>query len=351
MNSKWDKIYSALRTIKNNYGDEVVSEPVKVKNLLFDFVSELMNEAKAFSNVLCDADINRYICEHKDIQESYIITRIENNMGLSSEWARHITKGLIILANNSELNIAATQGTDATIENRATEVPIKRTLANITLYQNTTSQEQKFLNSGFSRLSAGLWQLADEDFDKALEISSNPRAYLGKMMVALQIKKEKDIIKSEHDIQKNPFWILATEHATGSYKHKLQNYAREHQRFINTTISDKKPIKHKTRKKRTRRKKDLTVFWGYAKLVIGCAILIAAIVFGLYAWFADTGLTTITYYSILAGISFLGMFFLLWFMDFEDLPGGIGASIIVVIGIVVAVSIIGLIGDWIIKLI
>ena len=95
----------------------------------------------------------------------------------------------------------------------------------------------------------------------------------------------------------------------------------------------------------------MTVFWGYAKLVIGCAILIAAIVFGLYAWFADTGLTTITYYSILAGISFLGMFFLLWFMDFEDLPGGIGASIIVVIGIVVAVSIIGLIGDWIIKLI
>jgi len=37
MNTKWDKIYSALRMIKKDYGNEVVSEPIKVKNLLLDF--------------------------------------------------------------------------------------------------------------------------------------------------------------------------------------------------------------------------------------------------------------------------------------------------------------------------
>lgn len=236
MNSKWEKIYSALRTIKNNYGNEIVSEPVKVKNLLFDFVPELKNETKAFSNVLCDADINRYIYEHRDIQESYIIMRIENNMGLSSEWARYITKGLIILANHSELSIVTTQHTDTMLENK-------------------------------------------------------------------------------------------------------------------TTDSDSKAVTRKKKVKRIKRKKGFTVFWEYSKLVIGCIILLVAVVLGLYAWFTDTGLTIISYYLILAGISFLGMFFLLWFLDFEDLLGGIGTSIIIVICMLVGVSIIGLIGDLIIKLI
>jgi len=331
-----------------------VSEPIKVKNLLLDFVPELMNEVKAFSNVLCDADINRYICEHKDIQESYIITRIENNMGLSSEWARYITKGLVILVNNSELSVSTTQYTDKATENRTTEVTTKCTVAPITQYQNTPSQEQKFLNSGFSRLSAGLWQLADEDFDKALEISSNPRAYVGKMMVALQIKKEKDIIKSEHDIEKNPFWILATEHATGSYKHKLQNYAREHRRYIDSVTVDEQQ-RHPVRRKKRRKTR---YFDGGILFACGLIVLIGSIAFGLYAWFADTGLNTLTYYLILTGTCAVGAFVTFLFsdtvrksIDSSDLFAAFVCMIISTICVVGGVSLIGIIGDQIIKLV
>ena len=59
MNDKWEKLYAALKDINNNYGAATVSAPNKVKNHLLDFAQGIHSEVNAFSNVICEQDINR----------------------------------------------------------------------------------------------------------------------------------------------------------------------------------------------------------------------------------------------------------------------------------------------------
>lgn len=361
MNDKWEKLYAALKDINNNYGADIVSAPNKVKNLLLDFAPGIPNEVKTFSNVICEQDINRYISSGAEIQMDYLVSRIEDNMGLSAEWAQKIAVGIFALLDKSVPVIEQT-----TQEKKKTEPQTAPTTVTKTTKtppkskpQKTQSYEQQLISSGYSRLSTGLWDKAMESFDNALRTSSYPKAYVGKMMATLHIRKESEIPLSDREFETDTNWIKAKNNATGSYKDKLLRYEREHRAHLSRIKQSKqsKPVQPTATQKQvvqsqqtsTKAKKEPSNF-GMVMCVLGLLLLLATVIFGLYAWFAETGLSLLTYYLIMLGASCVGT--LLAFSD-----GGFKETLRCLamfgLGIPAAVTVIGLIGDliiWIVKL-
>lgn len=361
MNDKWGKLYAALKDINNNYGADIVSAPNKVKNLLLDFAPSIPNEVKAFSNVICEQDINRYISSGAEMQMDYLVSRIEDNMGLSTEWAQKIAVGVFALLGKSVPVIEQTTQekkksgpqTAPTTVTKTTKTPPK------SKPQKTQSYEQQLISSGYSRLSNGLWDKAMESFDNALRTSSYPRAYVGKMMATLHIRKESEIPLFDREFETDPNWIKAKNNATGSYKDKLLRYEREHRTHLSRIKQSKqsKPVQPTATQKQVvqsqqtsiKAKKEPSNF-GMVMCILGLLLLLATVIFGLYAWFAETGLSLLTYYLIMLGASCVGT--LLAFSD-----GGFKETLRCLamfgLGIPTAVTVIGLIGDliiWIVKL-
>lgn len=360
-NDKWEKLYAALNDIRINYGVEIVSEPNKVKNFLLDFAPGIPNEVKAFSNVICEQDINRYISSGVEIQMEYLVSRIEDNMGLSTEWAQKIATGVFALLGKTipvsvqsvpEKKKSEPQAAPATVTNTTKAPPKSKP-------QKTQSYEQQLISSGYSRLSNGLWDKAMESFDNALRTSSYPRAYVGKMMATLHIMKESEIPLFDREFETDPNWIKAKNSATGSYKDKLLRYEREHRIHLNRIKQSKqsKPVQPTATQKQvvqsqqtsTKANKEPSNF-GMVMCIVGLLLLLATVIFGLYAWFAETGLSLLTYYLIMLGASCVGT--LLAFSD-----GGFKETLRCLamfgLGVPAAVTVIGLIGDliiWIVRL-
>ena len=361
-NDKWEKLYAALKDIHCNYGADIVSEPNKVKNLLLDFASGIPNEVKAFSNVICEQDINRYISGGAEIQMEYLVSRIEDNMGLSTEWAQKIAVGIFaLLGKTVPLKVQTTQEKKKPEAQTAPTTVTKttKTTPPKSKPQKTQSYEQQLISSGYSRLSNGLWDKAMESFDNALRTSSYPRAYVGKMMATLHIRKESEIPLFDREFETDPNWIKAKNNATGSYKDKLLRYEREHRTHLSRIKQSKqsKPVQPIATQKQvvqsqqtsTKAKKEPSNF-GMVMCILGLLLLLATVIFGLYAWFAETGLSLLTYYLIMLGASCVGT--LLAFSD-----GGFKETLRCLamfgLGIPTAVTVIGLIGDliiWIVKL-
>ena len=198
-----------------------------------------------------------------------------------------------------------------------------------------------------------------ESFDNALRTSSHPRAYVGKMMAMLHIMKESEIPLFDREFETDPNWIKAKNNATGSYKDKLLRYECEHRnhlsmirqskqsKLVQPTATQKQVIQ--SQQTSTNVKKEPSNF-GMVICIIGLLLLLAIVIFGLYAWFAETGLSLLTYYLIMIGASCVGT--LLAFSD-----GGFKEALRCLamfgLGAPAAVTVIGLIGDliiWIVKL-
>lgn len=361
MNEKWEKLYAALNDIRVNYGTGIISEPNKVKNFLLDFAPSIPNEVKVFSNVICEQDINRYISSAAELQMDYLVSRIEDNMGLSTEWARKIAVGIFSLVGQtvpvsvqmSPEKKQPEQQTTTTSTSKTAKTPSK------SKPKKTQSYEQQLISSGYSRLSNELWDKAMESFDNALRTSTYPRAYVGKMMATLHIRKENEIPLFEREFETDPNWIKAKNNASGSYKDKLLRYEREHRTHLSKSDQNKqsKPVQPVSTQKRVvqpqkkipKAKKEPSNF-GMVMCIIGLLLLLATVIFGLYAWFAETGLSLLTYYLIMLGGSCVGT--LLAFSD-----GGFKETLRCLamfgLGIPAAVTVIGLIGDlivWVVNL-
>lgn len=361
MNDKWKKLYAALNDIRINYGTKIISEPNKVKNLLMDFAPGIPNEVKVFSNVICEQDINRYISGGGELQMDYLVSRIEDNMGLSTEWAQKIAVGIFALVGQTvpvtvqmpPEKKQPVQQVTTTSTPKTTKTPPK------SKSQKTQSYEQQLISSGYSRLSNGLWDKAMESFDNALRTSSYPRAYVGKMMATLHIRKESEIPLFDREFETNPNWIKAKANASGSYKDKLLRYERKHSIHLSKLKRSKqsKPIQPAATQKQvvqphqtaSKAKKEPSNF-GMVLCVVGLLLLLATVIFGLYAWFAETGLSILTYYLIMLGGGCVGT--LLAFSD-----GGFKETLKCLamfgLGIPAVVTVIGLIGDliiWVVKL-
>lgn len=361
MNDKWGKLYAALKDINNNYGADIVSAPNKVKNLLLDFAPGIPNEVKAFSNVICEQDINRYISSGAEIQMDYLVSRIEDNMGLSTEWAQKIAVGVFALLGKSvpvieqttqEKKKSGTQTAPITVT-KTTKTPPK------SKPQKTQSYEQQLISSGYSRLSNGLWDKAMESFDNALRTSSYPRAYVGKMMATLHIRKESEIPFFDREFETEPNWIKAKNNATGSYKDKLLRYEREHRTHLSRikqskqskpvqTTSTHKQVVQSPQTSTTDKKKSSNL--EFFCTIFGLLLLLATLIFGFYAWFANTSLSLLVYYLIMVGSSCVGALLLTVGYGLKDKLESLAFC---GIGVPVVVTVISLLVDliiWVIKL-
>lgn len=358
MNDKWKKLYAALNDIRINYGTNILSEPNKVKNFLLDLAPGIPKEVKVFSNVICEQDINRYISSGAEIQMDYLVSRIEDNMGLSTEWAQKIAVGVFALLGKSVPVIEQTTQekkktgpqTAPTTVTKTTKTPPK------SKPQKTQSYEQQLISSGYSRLSNGLWDKAMESFDNALRTSSYPRAYVGKMMATLHIRKESEIPFFDREFETDPNWIKAKNNATGSYKDKLFRYEREHRTHL-IRSKQNKPIKPTATQKlffqlpqtSTKDKKKYSNLEFFCTL-FGLLLLLATVIFGFYAWFANTGLSLLVYYLIMVGSSCIGALLLTVGYGFKDKLESLAFC---GVGVPVVVTVISLLVNlviWVIKL-
>jgi len=373
-NGKWEKLYEALERVYSEYGPSVISEPRKVRSLILDFAPMATIEAKAFASVLSAQEIKRYILNNGDIHVEYLVSMIEDNMGLSTEWAEKIAVGLLILTGKT------TGKSSRFIDDGASDSLNTSTIATSVVTKtktaNTQSYEQRLISSGYSRLNNKLWDRAREDFEIALRTSSYPRAYVGLMMSTLHIRVEKEIPLCDSAIEEDPNWKEAMKYATGSYKDKLQRYAREHRRIIDekkkktessksekTVISgnEKSTInqitKTFTKQTNTKQDKNSISVVGIILFFLGLTVVLASFVFGIYGWFANTGLPRLLYYLIVTGGSVSGLL-MTCFDEFRSTKKDVVDSLwfVAVFGIAVpvVVTIIGLIVNliiWIINLI
>ncbi len=373
-NEKWEKLYEAIERIQGEYGTTIISEPSKVRGLILDFAPMIANEAKAFANVLSVQDIVRYISGDGDIHAEYLVSKIEDNMGLSAEWSEKIAYGLLMLVGKT---VEKRSKFNKTIETEITPLDTSTIATSAELKTkavNTQTYEQRLISSGFSRLSNKLWDRAKEDFETALRTSSYPRAYVGLMMSTLHIRVEKEIPLCDSAIEEDPNWKKAMKYATGSYKDKLQRYAREHRRLISekkkrSLISNSQktnltknstttqPTKTTSKQVNTKQAKNDVSTLGMITFFLGLAVVLASFVFGIYGWFAETGLSWIMYYLILIGGSVSGLL-ITCFEGFrsskEDVIESLQFAAIYGIAVPVVVTIIGLIGNlikWLINLI
>lgn len=239
MVDNWGNLYSALSIIHFKYGLKIISEPMKIKNLLADLSPESQKENKALFNVLCDKDIERYITNNPYVDRECLVSRIENNFGLSVEWSQKIAVGIIALMGEVYTEKKALLFEDSVDKAEIKLLPTTtHTVASDNskiMKQKTPSYEQQLIGSGYNHLINGQWDKAMKKFESVIENSTNPRAYVGKMMVTLGIKKENEIPYYKGEFQSNPYWKKVINNATGSYKDKLQRYEREHK-----TILDRK---------------------------------------------------------------------------------------------------------------
>ena len=287
---KWKKLYSVLNDIYVNYGASIINEPSKVKNLLLDFAPDIPNEVRVFSNVICEHDINRYISNGSEIQLDYLISRIKDNMGLSTEWTQKIAAGIFLLIGRT---VPVSHQEDSKKKNSEPQAPtsVSETAEVLPMSKPQKKQiyEQQLISSGYSRLSNGLWDKAMESFDNALRTTTYPRAYVGKMMATLHIRKEREIPLSDYDFETNQNWIQAKNNATGSYKDKLLRYEREHRLYLSKSKQNK-PVQTTPTKKHvvlpqratTNSKNELSNL-GMVLCVISLLLLLITVIFGLYA--------------------------------------------------------------------
>lgn len=386
-NGKWEKLYGALERIYSEYGSSVISEPSKVKGLILDFAPMVTNEARAFSNVLAVQEIIRYISSDEDIYIEYLVSKIADNMGFSTEWAEKIAVGLLMLTGRSaQANIELVSSSEKEIKDLTANTLITTTtivqddsnsmIGSKTQLNNTQSYEQRLISSGYSRLSNKLWDRAKEDFEIALRTSSHPRAYVGLMMSTLHIRVEKEIPLCDSAIEDDPNWKTAMKYATGSYKDKLQRYAREHRRLISikkkntsspkgektVTVRNTKPtssLPSKTASMQTDTNKDKVSLSaiGMIMFFLGLAAVLVSFVFGIYGWFANTGLSLLMYYLIITGGSIAGLL-MICFDELksskEEIKKSLQFAAICGLAVPIVVTIIGLIGNliiWIVNLI
>ncbi len=349
-NSNWIEVFNALDFIYKNYSTNIVKEPIKIKTLLMDLAPNSKKEVNVFSNVICEYEINRYISNATEIEMNYLVSIIECNMGLSTDWAKKIAIGILKLTGGKTHELSETK--DISIDSKIVEMiedtkSSQAILSTPKKYKTQKDQSyRKLIDNGYSRLSNGQWDKAVESFERVLSISPYPRAYIGKMMAMLRIKNENEIPKLTYDIESDTNWILAMKYSTGSYRDKLQRYAREHKNNMNnkrlyatTTLK----ATHAARQRSTMGKKDVSTL-GMVMCIIGLLLLFVTVIFGVYAWFAQTGLSILSYYLIMVGASFLGVL-----LSMSD--GGIKETIrclcVFGFGIPVSVTIIGLIGEFI----
>lgn len=175
------------------------------------------------------------------------------------------------------------------------------------------------------------------------------------MDFAPDIRKENEIPFCERNFESDPNWIKVKSNATGSYKDRLLRYEREHGSRLNRIKLNKsnKPVQSTTTTKQavqpqnqtsTQIKNDISNF-EMVTTIIGLILLLATIIFGFYAWFANTGLSRLGYYLIMFGSSCVGALLLTVGYRFKD---KLESLVFCGIGIPVVVTIISLIVDLII---
>ncbi len=102
--NSWKQVNEALSYIYSNYGSRIIDEPRKIRSLLVDLVPQCKREIKSLVSILTERELINLIMSDNEVSDSYVVSTLISDNGLSKEWANNIAMALYILCgrqNNS----------------------------------------------------------------------------------------------------------------------------------------------------------------------------------------------------------------------------------------------------------